>query len=109
MSPSQLRDTEWLTVNCTLQFNTIGIWPDGADGTDLNGCSRANNLPLLAVGDDFGKVRLFRYPAIQARAASHEYPGHSSHVTAVRFLCGDSRLLSAGGKDCAVILWEVLA
>ena len=40
-----------------------GVWPEGADGTDVNSCARGNNLGLLASADDFGKVNLYKYPS----------------------------------------------
>ncbi|KAL1486278.1 hypothetical protein MTO96_009322, partial [Rhipicephalus appendiculatus] len=39
---------------------------------------------------------------------SHMYGGHSSHVTAVDFLPDDNRLISLGGRDCAVLQWAVV-
>lgn len=60
---SQMRDVEWATSSCTLTFNTLGIWPEGADGTDVNTCTRANNDSVLVTGDDFGKVKVFSNPA----------------------------------------------
>ncbi|KAK4308983.1 hypothetical protein Pmani_019360 [Petrolisthes manimaculis] len=106
---SQMRDTEWATNSCTLTFNTLGIWPEGADGTDINTCTRANNSSVLITGDDFGKVKIFSYPASQQKARNMEYGGHSSHVTAVTFLHDDSRLVSTGGRDTAVMQWMVSA
>ena len=41
-----------------------GIWPDGADGTDVNSVDRSHNKRLLATGDDFGNVNLYRYPCV---------------------------------------------
>jgi len=38
----------------------------------------------------------------------HTYGGHSSHVTNVSFLCDDTRLLSTGGKDMAILQWQIL-
>ena len=32
------------------------------EGTDVNSVSRAGARNLLAVGDDFGRVRLLNYP-----------------------------------------------
>ncbi|KAG0700301.1 Echinoderm microtubule-associated protein-like 1 [Chionoecetes opilio] len=104
---SQMRDVEWATNSCTLTFHTLGIWPEGADGTDVNTCTRANNSPLLITGDDFGKVKAFSSPACFQKARCLEYGGHSSHVTAVNFLHDDSRLISAGGRDTAVMQWAV--
>ena len=58
-----MRDIEWSSHSCTLTFTTLGIWPEGADGTDINSCTHANSRALLATGDDFGKVKLFTSPA----------------------------------------------
>jgi microtubule-associated protein-like 1/2 len=107
-SSAQLRDVEWATQNCTLSFSSYGIWPEGADGTDINGCCRSVRHHLIASADDFGKVNLFNYPCNVPRAVGHSYRGHSSHVTTVRFLCDDSRLLSLGGKDSAILQWQVI-
>ena len=40
-----------------------GVWPEGADGTDINNCSRASAFPVMATADDFGKVNLYSYPS----------------------------------------------
>jgi echinoderm microtubule-associated protein-like 1/2 len=66
---SSLRDVEWASQNCTLSFETIGIWPEGADGTDINVASRSKDKLLLATGDDFGKVKLFSYPASKPKVS----------------------------------------
>eukprot|EP00064_Thunnus_orientalis_P022846 superscaffoldBa00008081_g23067 len=102
-----MRNLEWATSTCTLSFNTFGIWPDGADGTDINAVCRSHDGSLLASADDFGKVHLFSFPSSQPRAPSHEYGGHSSHVTNVAFLHDDSHLLSTGGKDTSILQWVV--
>ncbi|XP_013395547.1 echinoderm microtubule-associated protein-like 2 isoform X3 [Lingula anatina] len=105
---SSMRDVQWATSYCTISFNTCGIWPEGADGTDVNGSSRAHKADLLASADDYGKVNLYRYPSTHIEAGHRAYGGHSSHVTAVRFLHDDSRLLSTGGKDAGILQWEIL-
>lgn len=102
-----LRDVEWASQNCTLSFTTVGIWPENADGTDVNSCERSHNSRLLATADDFGKVKLYSYPVVQPRSLCHTYGGHSSHVTNVAFLYDDSRLISIGGKDTSVMQWRI--
>ncbi|BFZ12124.1 hypothetical protein BsWGS_15165 [Bradybaena similaris] len=102
------RDIKWATQNNILGFNTAGIWPEGADGTDINGCCKSHNERMVATCDDFGKVNLFAFPANRPKSAFHTYKGHSSHVTSVSFLFDDSRLISTGGKDAAVMQWQVL-
>ncbi|KAL6115722.1 eml2 [Pungitius sinensis] len=102
-----VRNQQWATYTCTLSFNTFGVWPDGADGTDINAVCRSHGGSLLASADDFGKVHLFSFPCSQPRAPSHEGSGHSSHVTNVAFLHDDSNLLSTGGKDTSILQWAV--
>ncbi|XP_056230586.1 echinoderm microtubule-associated protein-like 2 isoform X1 [Seriola aureovittata] len=102
-----VRNLEWATYTCTLAFSTFGIWPDGADGTDINAVCRSHDGSLLASADDFGKVHLFSFPCSQPRAPSHECSGHSSHVTNVAFLHDDSHLISTGGKDTSILQWVV--
>jgi echinoderm microtubule-associated protein-like 1/2 len=52
-----------------LSFETIGIWPESADGTDINTVAKSNDSELLATGDDYGKVNLFSYPAMQPKVS----------------------------------------
>lgn len=104
---SSLRDVDWATHTCTISFETIGIWPEGADGTDVNNCARSGDGKLLATGDDFGKVKLFSYPACQPKTLAHVYGGHSSHVTNVTFLQDDARLVTTGGADTSVLQWII--
>jgi len=102
-----LRDVEWASQSCLLSFNTIGVWPETVDGTDLNCCSRSNNQKFAVTGDDFGKIKLYSYPVTQPKSLYHATGGHSSQVTRVEFLVDDNRLLSAGGRDTALMQWEV--
>ena len=44
-----------------------GIWPEGADGTDVNACARSHKQHLVASADDFGKVNLYSYPCCQPK------------------------------------------
>ncbi|XP_076832619.1 echinoderm microtubule-associated protein-like 2 isoform X2 [Brachyhypopomus gauderio] len=106
-STEVVRNLEWATSTCVLGFSVFGIWPDGADGTDINAVCRSNDRGVLASGDDFGKVHLFSNPCSQPRAPSHVYGGHSSHVTNVAFLHNDRHLISTGGKDTSILQWAL--
>ncbi|CAG9788426.1 unnamed protein product [Diatraea saccharalis] len=106
-SPSSVRDVAWATNYCPITATTVGVWPDGADGTDINSCTRSHDGRLAATGDDFGKVKLYAYPVTQPKSLCHQYGGHSSHVTCVRFLSDGARLLSAGGADTALMQWAL--
>lgn len=66
-SPSTMRDVQWSSQNCSLSFQTVGIWPENADGTDINTVGRSLDKRLVATGDDFGKVKIYAYPASQPK------------------------------------------
>ncbi|XP_065208639.1 echinoderm microtubule-associated protein-like 2 isoform X2 [Planococcus citri] len=104
---TQLRDVTWASNSCTISFQTVGIWPEGADGTDVNACEVSHDRKVLATGDDFGKVKLYSYPVSQPKSLPHVYGGHSSHVTNVTFLHDDMRLISIGGNDTSVLQWDI--
>lgn len=65
-----MRDTKWATQHCSLSFQTVGIWPENADGTDVNTVCRNSERSLIATGDDFGKVKLYSYPASQPKVTA---------------------------------------
>jgi microtubule-associated protein-like 6 len=109
-SSSNMRDEEWATQTCIYGWPVRGVWPEGADGTDINGICRCNTgtRSLVATSDDFGKVKLFRYPCIVPYADHKPYSGHASHVTNISFSADDKWLCSTGGADAAVFQWEVI-
>ncbi|VDK37930.1 unnamed protein product [Taenia asiatica] len=108
VSASSMRDVRWATQHCNLGFEVAGIWSSDCDGTDINAVCRSHSTRLLATADDFGQVNLFRYPTCQLKSKPRSYGGHSSHVTNVDFLFDDSRLISIGGADMAILQWEVV-
>lgn len=85
-----------------------GIWPPGSDGTDINSVDRSPLGSILATADDFGSVKLFRYPCATEKACFSQFNGHSSHVTNVRFNCCGENLLSVGGNDKCLFVWRIV-
>ena len=81
-----------------------GIWP-GLDYTDVNAVDRSRNGNLLVTGDDFGQVKLFKYPCVKEKADFNNYYGHSSHVTKVKFSANDALVFSTGGNDKTCLVW----
>ncbi len=51
-------------------------------------------------------VKLFKYPCVVEKAKFNEYCGHSSHVTKVRFSSNDHFVVSTGGNDMTVMIWQ---
>lgn len=107
-SASSTRDTDWHTWTCVLGWPVQGIWPPCSDGTDVNAVDRNAKRDLLVTSDDFGLVKLYRYPCVAKHASALEHRGHSSHVTNVRWSAGDAYVVSVGGNDRCVMEWRVV-
>ena len=61
---TQIHNTCKCTLYMYLRLSLCpGMWPAGADGTDINGCCMNADQTLLASADDFGKVNLYAYPS----------------------------------------------
>jgi len=105
--PHDMRDYQWATLTCRFAWALQSIWkPSYGDGTDVNNVHVSNDKAIVATGDDFGAVTIFKYPAVVKNQKFKSYGGHCSHVTNVRFIYDDSRLISTGGKDQAVMQWK---
>ena len=73
----------------------------------LTAAHRSANQALLAAADEFGGVRVYRYPCLQTGAAFLNLAAHSMHVTKVRFNADDSCLYTLGGTDRALVQWKI--
>jgi len=62
---------------------------------------------MLAAADDFGRVTLRKFPALDPEASTKVLLGHASHVTNVRFTAGDRHLISVGGADRCIFQWRL--
>jgi WD40 repeat protein len=96
---------QWATQTCKLGWAVQGIWPPGSDMTDINAVDRSGDHKLLATADDFGHVKLFRFPCAQEHAKYSSFEGHSSHVTNLRWTISN-QLVSVGGNDKCVFVWS---
>lgn len=65
-----------------------------------------SNKKVIITADDFGKLKMFRYPCIEPGASYGQETGHSSHVTNVRWMNEDRYVVSTGGNDRCVFQWE---
>ena len=104
-SAGAMRDVKWDTFTCILGWPVQGIWPKCADGTDINAVDRESNEKVIITADDFGKLKMFKYPCVEQGSAYGQETGHSSHVTNVRWMKGDEWVVSTGGNDRCVFQW----
>jgi WD40 repeat protein len=103
----------WADQNCKLGWNVQGIFPSGCDGSHINTVAMTRKDDrLIATGDDYGLVNLYRNPVLlgtkKSSHKSNKYMGHSEHVTTIKFSDNDKFLFSAGGQDQTVIQWRIV-
>ena len=89
-----------------LGFGVFGIWPEGADGTDINAVARSHDGKLLVSADDFGKVHLFSYPCCQPRVSLSGEP-KGVGLEAYSLLCGDICFIFGRGSQIAQVCFKV--
>jgi len=63
------KDETWVDWSSPLGWPVQGIFPPCADGSDINAVDRHPDLQTLASADDFGMVKLFRFPCPIEKAA----------------------------------------
>ena len=66
---SSYRDENWATYTARLGWHVQGIWPPCADGSDINSVDRSPDGLVCASADDFGFVKLFKFPTPVEKAA----------------------------------------
>ncbi|KAF7251686.1 Echinoderm microtubule-associated protein-like 5, partial [Varanus komodoensis] len=95
----------WTSWTSVLGSCCEGIWPIIGEVTDVTASCLTSDCTVLATGDDFGFVKLFRYPAKGKYGKFKRYVAHSTHVTNVRWTHDDSLLVTVGGGDTSLMLW----
>ncbi|KAK7574062.1 hypothetical protein V9T40_011253 [Parthenolecanium corni] len=105
-----MKDIKWSTVNSTVGYLISGIWnnrfyPMTSMITTVN---RSAAYDLLVVGDSDGYLRLFRYPCISSKAEYNEEKVYGGTITCARFLYNDRNLVTVGGIDASLMLWDVV-
>ena len=97
--------TQWDTNSSKFGWLVDGIFPPGTDGTHINSVDISKDFSLIATGDDYGLVNIFRNPC-RAGHKPISLRGHSEHVIRVAFSSDDTYLFSVGGYDQTLIQWK---
>ena len=108
-----IRNEEWSSLTCDLGWSVQGIWkqkdkkPQQVVTVDRSNAQFFKEYPIIAVGEEDGKVKLYKYPCVQPTASSVESRGHSSFISNLKWTADDRYLISTGGLDQTIIIWEV--
>jgi echinoderm microtubule-associated protein-like 1/2 len=102
---SNTTGVEWATKTVKFGWHVDGIFPKYADGTHVNGVCGSSDGALIATGDDYGLVNIFRDP-VRNGSKPRSYRGHSEHVVRVAFNEGNDKIFSIGGYDQTLMQWR---
>lgn len=61
----ELKLVQWASWTCVLGPEVNGIWPKYSDINDINSVDANFNNQVLVTADDYGLVKLLRYPCIK--------------------------------------------
>lgn len=100
-----LKDVEWATWTCPLGWYVQGIWPKYNDYVDFTSVTRSEDSSLLATGDNYGRLQLWRFPVKEVGAARKTYYGHSESLSNLKFSPGDQYLVSISIDRC-IFQWK---
>ncbi|XP_074434711.1 echinoderm microtubule-associated protein-like 6 isoform X3 [Larus michahellis] len=107
-SKDEIKGIHWASWTCVIGSEVNGIWPKYTNVTDVNSVDGNYNSSVLVTGDDFGLVKLFRFPCLKKGAKFRKYVGHSAHVTNVCWSHDFQWVLSTGGADHSVFQWRFI-
>ncbi|XP_016101621.1 echinoderm microtubule-associated protein-like 5 [Sinocyclocheilus grahami] len=102
----ELKLVQWSSWTCVLGSEVNGIWPKYSDINDINSVEANFNSQVLVTADDYGLVKLFRYPCVRKGAKFKKYLGHSAHITNVRWSHDYQWVITIGGADHSVFQWK---
>eukprot|EP00069_Balaena_mysticetus_P019095 bmy_11890T0 len=130
----EIKGVHWASWTCVSGLEVNGIWPKYSDINDINSVDGNYIGQVLVTADDYGIVKLFRYPCLRkdSPALDHnlsqiirlfpgssteamvvgakfkKYIGHSAHVTNVRWSHDYQWVISIGGADHSVFQWKFI-
>ncbi|VFV19097.1 echinoderm microtubule-associated [Lynx pardinus] len=64
-SKEEIKGIPWASWTCVKGPEVSGIWPKYTDVTDINSVDANYNSSVLVSGDDFGLVKLFKFPCLK--------------------------------------------
>lgn len=60
--------TLWATSTCKLGWEVMGIYPQGADGTDINAVDASADRKYVVAGDDFGSIAIYKLKELSSQS-----------------------------------------
>lgn len=103
---STLRDLNWGSLTCPLNWAMQGIWSIDSNYADIHSCMALSDIGDIITGDAYNCLKLFKYPSLKPGSLHQRYVGHSSRISCVRFSGNKRYAISIGGIDRSILLWK---
>jgi len=65
VSKDEIQSIRWATFTGVLGPEVLGVWEKYTDKTDVNAADAEFKSQVVVTGDDFGLVKLFRFPSLK--------------------------------------------
>ena len=106
-TPASLKDAQWSSVTTPLGWGVKGFWPKNVkQNVDINSCARSLDGNEIASLDNYGRLKLWRYPCHSENPGHITYRGHSIKGGKLAWCADDSHLLSVGANDRCIFQWK---
>jgi WD40 repeat protein len=108
-----LRNESWSSLNCVYGWGSQGCWKDHMmSSTDIKMVDRSNGqfykeYQALAVAEQSGSLKIYKYPCTQPDSVPVVGKGHNSFISKVKWSANDKHIITTGGEDQTIILWRV--
>ncbi|TYZ67415.1 hypothetical protein PybrP1_003217 [[Pythium] brassicae (nom. inval.)] len=109
-----LKDVEWLSWTCPYGWWVQGAWPTSESFRfEVTALDRSSNSEsrhssqLLVTGDNFGVLRLYRYPCIAENALCQIIQGPSSAISAIHFSADNNAVIACATEERCIFQWRV--
>ncbi|OQR90411.1 microtubule-associated protein [Thraustotheca clavata] len=103
-----LKDVQWATFTSIFGWPVQGVWPSKTKSYEVTALNRSHKEHIIVCGDQFGHVRVFKYPALPSPALfHHNYNGHCGRISHVQFTHDDQFVMTSGEDDRCLFQWRV--
>ncbi|ERE90941.1 echinoderm microtubule-associated protein-like 6 isoform 1 [Cricetulus griseus] len=76
-SKEEIKGIPWASWTCVKGPEVTGIWPKYTEVIDINSVDANYNSSVLVSGDDFGLVKLFKFPCLKKEGGTDSYSEES--------------------------------
>ena len=101
-----MRDVNWATHTCVYTWATSGIHGPKDPSNTYLACEGVEDIGIMATARKDGSLHLFSYPVEGDKSISQSYDGHASAVTNVRVSMNRRFIVSVGGEDNTILVWQ---